>query len=467
MRTSGMNEATELDFTKEDQGKFRHPETVGGILYTELERRVFVALNAGFRTLSRIKAHAGLEPSFDLSWVIEGMEMDEKIRRVDNGTITAFFHFTQMPRRFWMTGDGTVASELDPNFRPTYRNGRKEREFSSNQAISKPRGKEAIAITAEQIKTLAAEKPNMQEIAEAVGYSNAESLRQRLKKDPALRVAFDRGRRLFADGQTQKRVAEPLPELPERKQKSHAAAYQTDITAETFRKYAAAGKKPDHIAEDFDLSLSTVYKRLEWPENLAAWKAGKLEHSAAKHGAEPTPVSGRPAYKRSDNGGNMPRSYRLEIDHQKLREASETLPNLQAIAAAFGIGQPAMSRYLKDTTLRDIYDAGRKIYFASQGKQIPHKLASTKPATSLVKPPSQRTAGRVETKPTELIDTRTFIGMDLDDTPAVKVSPGNPSIIRLSNGSQIALGFTGNFFGLTREERQTMNAIADLIDVAG
>lgn len=113
-----MNEAVETDFTKDDQGKYRHPEFVGGFLYKDLEDRVLKALDAGYRTLSRIKKFAKLEPGFDLSWVIDGMEMDELIRRVDNGTITAFFRFETSPKRFWLTGDGTVGVEFDEQFKP-------------------------------------------------------------------------------------------------------------------------------------------------------------------------------------------------------------------------------------------------------------------------------------------------------------------------------------------------------------
>lgn len=297
-----------------------------------------------------------------------------------------------------------------------------------------------------------------------LGYS---TLSVKLSQSPDLKKAADEGRTAY------------IERTGAKKQKSHAEAFQTEIPPETFRKYAAAGKSAEDLARDFDLALSTVYNRMERPENLAAWKAGKLERSAAKHGAEPTPISGRRAYKKYErrSGGNMPKGQAVKIDHQTLKKASETLPNIQEIAAACGIGQPALSRHLrKDSELRAIYDDGRQVYFAANGKTIPSRLStgldrkprSRKPAVTEVlapkvqpKEPVIDVSLRRSVKPTPAT-----IVMELDerDLPAAAPTPGNPSLVTLSNGSQIALGFSGNFFGLTAAERQMMNAIADLID---
>ncbi|CAN5353301.1 hypothetical protein BH10ACI2_BH10ACI2_00060 [soil metagenome] len=103
-----MSNSEPTDFTAEDYGKFKHPDMIGGIPHEELEQRVLKAItdDAGakdgraFRTLPGITRHAGLDRAFDLTWVIEGMELDKKIRRRDSGNITAFFRYDQMPTRF-------------------------------------------------------------------------------------------------------------------------------------------------------------------------------------------------------------------------------------------------------------------------------------------------------------------------------------------------------------------------------
>jgi hypothetical protein len=117
-KAKGKSADEEPDFGAEDRGRYRHPDTVGGLPYSVLEQRVFAALAADVRTLMRIKEHAGLERAFDLSPVIEGMELDRKIRHESNGNITAFFRWEQMPKKFWNNGDGTVGAEFVEDFVP-------------------------------------------------------------------------------------------------------------------------------------------------------------------------------------------------------------------------------------------------------------------------------------------------------------------------------------------------------------
>ncbi len=212
------SEAHELD--NEDTGGFSNPAAIGDLKYEELEALVFNALDNDYRTLLRIKEHAGLERSFDLAPVIEGMELDRKIRRYENGTITAFFRPHHKPKRFWTNGDGTVGVEWDEKFIPRddeakakelagYGDPLREKDENMKEQPAKIRSKDLldeevttktrrdrITLTLQAVEKVAAQHYTQKAVGEALGTSQRLICR-RLQKDPDFKAAFERGRKKY------------------------------------------------------------------------------------------------------------------------------------------------------------------------------------------------------------------------------------------------------------------------------
>lgn len=187
------SDISEVDFTAEDRGSYKPPVLDGDLSYDEVRERVLAALDADHRTLPQIKHHAGLEPRFDLSPVTDGMQIDKEIRKISNGTVSAFFHRDEAPKRFWLTGNGTVGVEFDD----------KTDQSPDEVPESVPAGIETkgpgIEITAEQVEQLASTLPSGDEIARKAGMPSKASFNRMLKANEDLKAAYDRGRRTFAD----------------------------------------------------------------------------------------------------------------------------------------------------------------------------------------------------------------------------------------------------------------------------
>ena len=195
------------DFTKEDAGKWKPPVLDGDLTYAELEERVLAAIGKpgakiASRTLTQIKLHAGLPAGFDLSPVIEGMLIDRKIRNESNGTITAFFRFADKPEKFHLTGDRQVYAEFVENYRPDpiktdeqlmaeMRIERRSEKMPDE--VGKKKGRTARALDVARLEELAETEPNQSSIAEKLGIS-VSYLQLKLKEQPETRKAYDRGR---------------------------------------------------------------------------------------------------------------------------------------------------------------------------------------------------------------------------------------------------------------------------------
>ncbi len=491
-----MSYIEDIDFTKEDQGKSKHPETVGDLSYADLEERVFNAIDAKFRTLPRIKEHAGLERAFDLTPIIEGMELDKKIARHDNGTITAFFRYTQKPTRFWLTGDRTVDAEFDEAYVPS---APKETEAEVNRRMNAAqKGRAPIEISVAVLEDAAAKYSERKDIAEAcgVGYS---TLLAKMRTDRKLRDAFDRGRRIFSQntyGQTATAVAQPEqnPESTSPVAKTSGVrnpntsnahifarkpAPQTpEVDAKTLENaFAEHGKLAD-VAQALDIAASVLYDMIERSPILReACDDGRLkfkqrQRDVAAPGTEPItePNEEKP----------MSRGKALQMDKTAVYQAARTEPNLIAVAKKAGdCGQAAFSRAIsRDPELRQAYELGWAEYKLSQEKsaektpefegpieRFPSKTVRApldpEPAVIMETPQiSELETSEVSEDVLEPVKHPTHIGMEID--PPEQLLQPQVKTVAIS-GAVLHIGFKGDLFAMPRRDRDLLNDIVDLV----
>jgi hypothetical protein len=69
----------------------------------DIEAKILAAIDAECCTLPQIKRHAGIAKADDISDVLHGMT--DKIVKLNNGTISAYFRVGRQPKRFWSEGD--------------------------------------------------------------------------------------------------------------------------------------------------------------------------------------------------------------------------------------------------------------------------------------------------------------------------------------------------------------------------
>lgn len=266
------DEANYVDFDAEDRGGFKHPAMVGEYQYVLLETKVLESIDAGYRTLMRIKQHIGLEKKFDLSPVIEGMELDEKIRRESNGTITAFFRWDQMPRQMWINGDGTVGVEWIEDFRPVSRF--KPEKVTEVNTLD-------IEFDLETVERVARNMQHKPQAAKELGFKNSALLDYRIKNDPEFAEAWDRGRRSIAERDVAMSNGDGS--------KLHAGSLTEDQVQEAARKHG----RLNLAAQALDLSYSTFAQVLsQMPALEKAWQRGRQEFDC-ENGITTEPVSKR------------------------------------------------------------------------------------------------------------------------------------------------------------------------------
>lgn len=317
------------DFDHEDRGRYRHPETVGGMPYKDLERRVLAALGANVRVEARIKDHVGIDRTVDLSPVIEGMILDDKIRRCESGTLTAYFAFDEMPARFWNKGDGTIEAEMMDDFVPPtkLRDTAAETTWGTTGDSGK-RGKGEITLDPNRVQEAFAKLGRQKAVAKdlRIGFS---TLVKKLGESPALQLAAARGRKAYQAANPKK------SEKPKVKSTmTRAAARQTVITPEAFRSYASKGFGIEQVAAEYGISPSAVHNRFAKPENKAAWDEGQRVFKAAKHGVEPVEV-------------NMSHSRRkLEFDRARIEELAASGSTVGAAALVLDVGKSTLVKYV-------------------------------------------------------------------------------------------------------------------------
>jgi hypothetical protein len=76
--------------------------------------KILAAIDNWSCTLIQIKKHAGFEPFVDISEILEYLQDKQKIKKVYNGSLTAFFRAEKIPTKFWLAGNNQVAADFTP-----------------------------------------------------------------------------------------------------------------------------------------------------------------------------------------------------------------------------------------------------------------------------------------------------------------------------------------------------------------
>ncbi|HEV7700910.1 MAG TPA: hypothetical protein VGO43_11820 [Pyrinomonadaceae bacterium] len=431
------------DFTAEDRGKYRHPETVGDYSYAELEKRVFAALDANVRTLMRIKEHASLERGFDLSPVMEGMELDRKIRNESNGTITAFFRFGEMPKRFWNNGDGTVGVEFVEGYVPPKSAKDTAAEDYKKFTIGGT-GRKPVPIIPKELEELAATLDDPNEIARNVGYKNKQGLAGRLKTDPLLKGAYDRGRRRFSDRRNLQNdfstPATPAPIKPEKEKQSMSAATATAPavshkakgiawSVELFKDAKGRGESKGDLATRLKVTTQAVSQQLKkHPEYAAAFGKSVSSKPTRTYARRTEPTPGK--VKKT----SRPEEPQAEIVHSVSAEPSATSSDESVLAESAEIQKVEERTAPISERIRDLADGGRDDDRASEPKRRLLDALMT---------PSFLRGFMAEQRPVPL-----------------------QRVIELESGD-IVVVFNGNLFEATAAERAFVNEIVDRCETFG
>ena len=510
-----MNDITtaDVDFTAEDRGKYRHPETVGDRSYAELEELVFDALDddldagdrRGFRTLMRIKNHAGLPTAFDLSPVIEGMELDKKIRRESNGNITAFFRYDEKPKRMWINGDGTVGAEFEKDFIPSAELthtattdflGQQKTPTTNNVPRGLGRGV-TIEITEEQIENLAASLKNVHEISAALGYANNTGFHKRLKKDTKLRDAYDRGRKRYARTKgihATNVLAEDAAIEHEKQEKTMSMTTATDKPVKESGLSCTVDELEDHAATlgslkavavklrfDGKRPSITLRNKLRWlPEHKAAFDRGIARFNEANPNVGGT----------VDRRGRKPKqnettitSHAGETPAKGAFISQEALSEIQPQEKLAGETQEPMST-------DDLLDEADTEPTADGSKLTPervHELSNMADDIAIaeeaeifnesIRPPGMTDEEFDQTLRRIIIDLFNDVSDDLFDNKSlddpqpqafqdnVVLTPLPKTFITFDSDeeSQLAVAFEGNIFNLSKRDRMILDLITNLM----
>jgi hypothetical protein len=498
---------SENEFGPEDRGRYHHPGEIGGIEWNLLEKLVLAAIDADHKTQNSIRRHADLARDFNLAPVLEGMEIDRKIKKHSNGTFSAWFRYDQRPVKWWLDGDGKVAYELDQNFIPRDPNEEKQKaeQFAawgsrggSDDPIPKPDenfdpaetavkrggnrggGRKAKDLDLFEVEEIAATTKTKNDIAKALGFTKSSGLDQRIRTDNEVRDAYDRGRKRFSEtlgihagkpsrAETEKDEREAAAARP-RKTSDKQLAHELDL--KEVARLAREGSSIDDAANFFFLSksqfknlLSGVTKsngvREAWygAQKVAGVNLRVNRPLATKARSTPKPKR-IPAAESVEPKTGAGRGKKIEISAGQLEELASTLATKLEIAKALGYGNsttPLDRRFAKEPKLKAAYDRGRKAY----AKTDPDAKRSASNRKALVKPVSA-----------ELIEKPAAgIVMEIDETE----QPGWESRvmkslarmhhkeIRFDRGGVVDLTFDGNVFDSSAEELTLIGNIGELI----
>lgn len=162
---------------------------------------IFDAIDLGFRTLGGLKRRLELPREYDLASRLAFMVEDKKLRKLDNGNITAFFLYEQMPTKFWLDGNGRVEAEFDRNFTPRDDQAKAEEllggraEFNKTlpskpeEKASSGHSRKKVEIDPQALMKASSENKSKQLIAKALGIS-AVTLDKKLNGDNKLMKAY-------------------------------------------------------------------------------------------------------------------------------------------------------------------------------------------------------------------------------------------------------------------------------------
>lgn len=480
----------EIDFTKEDQGKYRHPDEIGGIPYAELEERFEAALAANVRTLSRIKQHMGLERSVDITQLLDGMQMDEKISKHSNGTLTAYFRFDQRPIRFWTNGDGTIETVFDEAFIPSSREKSKPapgesswRQYDTvvDQRRSSERGgRGPIELDPDQVRGLMAKHGKRALVAKELGIGGS-TLEMKISQQAKIKQAIDDGKAEWLENHPPEKPKELPPAKPSPPDESVEASEISEPVTEPVVSQRRPGKpvvvvdreklrlameelgKRDLVAAKLGIGVRTLWRKLdEDPELLKVYTTAKATFA-------------------KNNPGRSRRS-KAHISTAAFRDYAAAGRTFSEMAKDFGVSATTITYRMKNPQNREAWDEGVKLRTAQEkpveeplppGAAVeppepPAKLPEVRePEThgeaaeskELIAPePSVNNVEKIaDAEPIEPSRPPSRIGMEITvaDRPTVKTVP--------VAGAMLQIGFKGDIFAMSRRDRDLLNDLIDRI----
>jgi hypothetical protein len=182
---------------------------------------VITALDAGYRTFKGIRSYYGLPRAVAIETILERMENENVICKLTDGPVAAFFRIEDQHtiRKYWLAGDGRIEHELvdKPVIRDEDAKFTELNPYNGNNPPKPPyksKGRARKPVDATKLESLAATLPSMRKISTAVGFSSEASFAKRLKNDPELKAAFDRGRARRQTNPTPDPEAAPEPSEP-------------------------------------------------------------------------------------------------------------------------------------------------------------------------------------------------------------------------------------------------------------
>lgn len=454
------NETDTTIFDREDAGGYRPPELPDGRDFGELRSQVLELLGPPRsadrkRTLNQIKTRLGLSPSFDLSPVIEDLELDGKIRRLSNGEFTAFFLAGDEPERFWLSGHGTVEAKFRDEA------PKREEEPKNEAEVGET---EPVEITPESLEKAAAEFTTLDEIAKAVGLESKNKLLARMKGLRDLEAAYDRGRHAFSakrnppKEEKPKRVKKPrAPRSSETAEKKTAArsAKSVEIDPYAVEELAAEGRTQKEVAEMLGLTIFVFKNHLNGPTESnkalrAAWDRGAAQAPKRKTGRR-KPMS----TKRKKEP--TPEPVAAEAEAQEPDTPAATEEQAAAIETLVVDNEDTPDQKPKPENPAEIChycmgdlpkDAAEWIaYFPDPNFDTEFVLCSNKCFTAIQE------------------EAKTFenpVGFDRAKFRTLSEQPNQCHVIDLSNGGRLRVTFEGDVFRLTSKDFVLLQTIVEL-----
>jgi hypothetical protein len=163
------------------------------------DEQIFNCLDAGYRVINgiRIKLGCGIE---SLQYKLDEMVDENEMQRLRSGGVFAYFRNDEHPARFYLIGGGKVRVEWAGDDEPQEEKEMEKAAIPQQPAISNGKGHHGpgrgniIVFSAERLEELASTETSKLAVAKALGYGNScTPLDRRMKLDPQLKAAYDRG----------------------------------------------------------------------------------------------------------------------------------------------------------------------------------------------------------------------------------------------------------------------------------
>lgn len=399
-----MSLMEEVDFTKEDRGRYRaptFPQISGGALGgPELEAKIIEACGEKFRlrSLPMIHRHCDISFSHDLRGVISAMCVGHQLREFSNGHLTAWFPFDVYPKKIWLGPERTVEAEFEKDFVPRNEEAKyREMNYHRTSEDLKPseseemidrlpgrKGRKQMFLDETKLEDLATSCANQEEIAAELGIS-VSYLQMRIGQSDELRRKFRAWREEYKTIKAEKESlngdhspkeetttmhttgTQPAAESVAEQIDSHIKkTTRTDIQGEPkydlekVERYAREGKSQREAAELLKTTVFVFKNALQHKTDKRvreAWDRGVWYFEKASGGKKPAKI-GNPAWSRA----------KIDIDPDKLEQLAAKHGSQTKIYAALGVSLNTLRRRLdEDPELKKRYDAGTAAFQSENG----------------------------------------------------------------------------------------------------